>query len=111
MKQFREKLDRILWAVIWLLPVLAYFIQYYRSGTAVYMMQFIDEQFSFDFIKTLINSAWSKGFGGEQLKLAGYLSYLVAVEIAHCLFDVVVFIPRFAQTVCNKAMGKGEKTK
>lgn len=110
MKQFREKLDRILWAVIWLLPVLAYFIQYYRAGAEINLLQFIDSNFTFDFVKKIINGAWNKGLG-EELKLTGYLSYLVAVEIAHCLFDVVVFIPRFAQTVCNKAMGKGEKTK
>ena len=110
MNNFKEKLDRVLWAVIWLLPVLAYFIQYYRAGTEINLLQFIDNNFTFDFVKNIINGAWNKGFGGD-LKLAGYLSYLAAVEIAHCLYEVIVFIPKMAQEFYNKAIEKGGKKK
>lgn len=106
----KEKIDLYLWAFMWLLPVLAYFIQFYRSGTAVNLLAFIDENFTFDFIKNLLNNIWQHAFD-SNLKIAGYLSYLVVVEIAHCLFDVVVFIPRFAHEVIDKGVHLCRKEK
>ena len=43
MKQFREKLNSILWALRWLFPMLTYFIQDDQSDTAVYDTQSIGD--------------------------------------------------------------------
>ena len=104
MAKLKQKIDHFLWAFIWMLPVFAFFVSWYRIGSAPQLLAFIDEQFAFPFVRDLINEIWSKAFGSE-LPLAGYLSYLVGVEVAHCLFDAVVFIPRFAHSLIEK----GEK--
>lgn len=106
----KEKIDLYLWALMWLLPILAFFIQYYRSGTEINLLAFIDDTFAFQYIKDILNNIWQKAFSSD-LKIAGYLSYITVVEIAHCLFDVIVFIPRFAHEVLEKAtnIGGGKK--
>jgi hypothetical protein len=87
-----------------MLPVFAFFVSWYRIGSAPEILTFIDEQFAFPWVRDLINDVWQTAFGAE-LQLAGFLSYLIAVEVAHCLFDAVVFIPRFAHSLIEK----GEK--
>lgn len=100
-KNLKHKIDLFLWAFIWLLPFFAYFVAWYRVGSAPEILTFVNEQFGFPFIKDLINNVWNKAFGSD-LQLAGYLSYLICVEVAHCLFDAVVFIPRFAHGLIEK---------
>lgn len=104
MKNLKLKIDSFLWAIIWLLPILAFFISWYRVGSAPQLFTFIDEQFAFGWVQDLINNVWNTAFG-ENLPLSGFLSYLIGVEVAHCLFDAVVFIPRFAHNLIEK----GEK--
>lgn len=110
MAKLKIKIDHFLWAFIWMLPVFAFFVSWYRIGEAPAILVFIDEQFAFPFVRDLINNVWSTAFGAE-LQLAGYLSYLICVEIAHCLFDAVVFIPRIAHSFIDKFVGVagGEK--
>lgn len=104
MAKLKLKIDHFLWAFIWMLPVFAFFVSWYRIGSAPEILAFIDEQFAFPWVRDLINDVWQTAFGAE-LQLAGFLSYLIAVEVAHCLFDAVVFIPRFAHGLIEK----GEK--
>ena len=104
MAKLKLKIDHFLWAFIWMLPVFAFFVSWYRIGSAPEILTFIDEQFAFPWVRDLINDVWQTAFGAE-LQLAGFLSYLIAVEVAHCLFDAVVFIPRFAHSLIEK----GEK--
>ena len=101
MAKFKAKIDLVLWALIWVLPVFAFFVSWYRIGSAPELLAFIDEQFAFGFVRDIINNVWSLAFG-STLPLAGYLSYLIAVEVAHCLFDAVVFIPRFAHAIIER---------
>lgn len=110
MKTLKQKIDIFLWAAIWLLPFFAYFVLFYREGGTIPVTTWIDTHFSFPFVKDIINNVWQTAFGSD-LSLAGYLSYLVGVEIAHCLFDVLVFIPRFAHRLVEKAevFGGSEK--
>ncbi len=100
--KLKQKIDLILWAFVWVLPVFAFFVSYYRIGSAPQLLTFIDEQFAFPFVRDIINNVWTAAFGAA-LPLAGFLSYLVGVEIAHCLFDVVVFIPRFAHSLIERS--------
>ena len=104
MAKLKLKIDHFLWAFIWMLPVFAFFVSWYRIGSAPEILTFIDEQFAFPWVRDLINDVWQTAFGAE-LQLARFLSYLIAVEVAHCLFDAVVFIPRFAHSLIEK----GEK--
>ena len=100
--KLKQKIDHLLWAFVWMLPLFAFFVSYYRIGSAPQLLTFIDEQFAFPFVRDIINNVWTTAFGAA-LPLAGYLSYLVGVEIAHCLFDVVVFIPRFAHSLVERS--------
>lgn len=104
MRGLKTKIDYFLWAFMWMLPALAFFVSWYRIGAAPSMLSFVDEQFSFSFVKEIINSVWNKAFGAD-LALAGYISYLVCVEVVHCLFDVIVFIPRIAHSFIDCAVG------
>ena len=104
MAKLKQKIDHFLWAFMWMLPFLAFFVSWFRIGAAPQLLTFIDEQFAFPWVRDLINDVWQTAFGAE-LQLAGFLSYLIAVEVAHCLFDAVVFIPRFAHSLIEK----GEK--
>lgn len=97
----KKKIDLVLWAVIWFLPVLCYLVIFARGGSdAIPFLEYING-FAFPFVEYAINGAWSLAFG-SNLALAGYISYLVSVEIAHCFFDALVFIPRFAHGLINR---------
>lgn len=100
--KLKEKIDHLLWAFVWMLPLFAFFVSWYRIGSAPQLLFFIDEQFAFPFVRDIFNNVWNTAFG-SALPLAGFLSYLVGVEIAHCLFDVVVFIPRFAHSLVERS--------
>ena len=101
MKDLKIKIDHFLWAFIWMLPVVAFVVSYYQIGNAPQLLTFVDEQFAFPFIKDIINNVWNTAFSSD-LPLAGYISYLICVEVIHCLFDAVVFIPRIAHAFIDK---------
>lgn len=96
-------LDTLLWGIIWMLPFFGYLIAFWRQGTVPALFTYIDEHFAFTYVQSIITSIWQKAFNCE-LVLSGYLSYLVSVEIAHVLFDVIVFVPRFAHAITDKAI-------
>ena len=100
--KLKQKIDLLFWAFMWILPVFIFFVTYYRSGLEVDFIHFIDMNFAFPFIHDILDNVWNTAFG-STFSCSGYLSYLVAVEIAHCLFDVVVFIPRFAHSLIERS--------
>ena len=102
LRDFREKIDVLLWAFIWLLPFFAYFVSFYRQGSAPALFTFINEEYSFTFIKNVLDKVWSLLFG-STIAISSYLSYLVAVELLHCLFDALVYVPRFAHTLIERS--------
>lgn len=104
MAKLKIKIDHFLWAAMWLLPLFAFFVSWYRVGSAPQLLSFVDQQFAFPFIKDLLNGVWQLAFESD-LQLAGYISYLVSVEIVHCFFDVIVFIPRIAHSFIDKFVG------
>lgn len=110
MTKMKHKIDQFLWAFMWMLPFLAFFVSWFRIGSAPAILTWIDQQFSFPFVRDILNNVWSTAFGAE-LQLSGFISYLICVEVVHCLFDVVVFIPRIAHTFIDKFVGfaGGEK--
>lgn len=103
-KNLKQKIDLWLWALIWILPVLSYVVSFWRTGNAVPIFEYINENFSFALIHNVLDQIWLKAFD-SQLVLSGYISYLIVVEVVHCVFDAVVFIPRFAHAVIDKLTG------
>lgn len=97
-------LDRILWGILWLAPLIGYLVAFWRIGSAPPVFEYIDEHFAFSFVKDIFDNVWQTAFE-SKLVISGYLSYLVVVEVAHCLFDVIVFIPRFAHALVEKCVG------
>lgn len=91
-----NKNDRWLWAFMSLLPAFAWFVVSWRVADAVPFLEFVDATWSFPFVATILDNVWYTAFG-STLPIAGFVSYLVAVELAHCMFIVLVYIPRFAK--------------
>ena len=100
-KNLKQKIDLRLWALIWILPILSYVVSFWRAGNAVPIFEYINTNFSFELIRNLLDQIWLKAFD-SQLVLSGYISYLIVVEVVHCVFDAIVFIPRFAHAVIDK---------
>ena len=99
----KANLDQLLWGFLWIAPLFGYLVAFWQTGCAPALFEYINDNFTFEFIKAVIDNVWQKAFD-SQLVISGYLSYLVAVEIAHVLFDVIVFIPRFAHAITDKAI-------
>lgn len=101
--RFSRKCDKIFWLLVSLLPLIIYFIAFFnRTDAAADFTQFMSA-YRFDFIADIFESVFTTaGFG--QLYCIDYLSYVVGVEIIHCLFDVIVFIPRLAHKWIGKAV-------
>lgn len=100
-KNLKKKIDLLLWALIWILPVLSYVVSFWRVGNAVPIFEYINANFSFELIRNMLDQIWLKAFN-SQLVLSGFISYLIVVEVVHCVFDAIVFIPRFAHAVIDK---------
>ena len=103
-KNLKQKIDLYLWALIWILPVLGYVVSFWRAGNAIPIFEYINANFSFEMIRNVLDQIWLKAFD-SQLVLSGYISYLIVVEVVHCVFDAIVFIPRFAHTLIDKFTG------
>ena len=100
--RFSRKLDKVFWFILLLLPIIVYFVMYFSTGTTLNFITYV-HNFRFPFIADIFESVFtSANFGG--IVIVNYLSYCVGVEIAHCLFDVVVFIPRLAHKFISKAV-------
>lgn len=101
MRGLKTKNDYFLWEFMRMLPFLVFFVSWYRIGGAPSFLTFVDQEFAFPFIRDILNSVWSTAFGAD-LHLAGYISYLVCVDVVRCFFNVIVFIPRVAQIFIDK---------
>lgn len=95
MHKFEKKIDLILWGLIWLAPFLGYIVTYWMQSGADPVFTYIETNYAFPFVRNIINQIWRTAFGSNTV-MAGYISYLVGVEIIHAMFDALIFIPRFA---------------
>lgn len=98
----KKKIDIFFWFIVSLLPILVYFIVSFRSASPVAFLIFLND-YSFPFITSSINSIWNLAFNSD-CPLAGLVSYFVLVEVVHCMFDVMVFIPRLAHFLVDKGL-------
>ncbi len=100
-KRFADKLDRLFWFLIILLPLVLFYLCEEWSFDS--FSAFMSENFSFSFIETILDSIIEMTFN-SNFALTSYLSYVVGVELIHVFFDVIVFIPRLAHKWVGKAV-------
>ena len=100
--RFARKCDKVFWFIVLLLPIFTYFVVAYRQAGAPDFLTYC-EAYRFGFIADIFDSVFTTSQFGN-LSITNFLSYCVGVEIAHCLFDVVVFIPRLAHKFISKAV-------
>ena len=105
--RFQDKIDRVTWFIMAILPVFVFFVMNYRQETNTDFITFVSTFSPFPFITDILNSVTSTAFGVE-FSLNAYLGYLVGIEILHVLFDIIVFIPRFAHKIMSKAINFGD---
>ncbi len=112
MEKMKEKIDHLLWAFVWLIPVIGYIVAFWRQGSAPPIFEYISNNFAFEWIKNILDTVIETAFN-TNFSITGYISYLVGVEIIHVMFDIIVFIPRFAHWVIEWAttLGRCEKRK
>lgn len=100
--RFARKCDKVFWFIVLLLPLFAYFVTAYDRSIQPTFLEYM-AIYRFGFVADIFESVFIKANFGT-LPIVDYLSYCVGVEIAHCLFDVVVFIPRLAHKWISKAV-------
>ena len=100
--RFSHKLDKLFWWIVALLPVFIYVLGHFRDSN-VSMTDFLALVPTFPFIQETLDEVCTLAFG-HTFQLNVYLAYLVGVEILHVLFDVIVFIPRFAHKLIDKSI-------
>ena len=96
----KKRLDSLFWFMMYLLPIFCFFVIYFRSGTFEAFHMYIGSEWAFSWVSNVLDSITYMAFE-ETFYLTGYISYLVSVEIIHCFFDVIVFIPRFAHSLID----------
>lgn len=101
--RFQAKLDYLFWFLIMLLPIFIYLFQCWGNTPTIGFFDFLSDFSPFPFITDILNNVTQTAFN-STFALNGYIGYCVAVEIIHVLFDVIVFIPRFAHKLIAKAV-------
>lgn len=114
--RFAYKLDKIFWYFISFAPLIfyalylvAHFKQSEYFSFNVFLSNYLGLSFSFDNIFSFVFSSILGPSGifpvfSDQSGWLVLFSYFATVEIAHALFDVVVFIPRLAHKWISKAV-------
>lgn len=100
--RFARKCDKVFWFIVLLLPLFTYFVIAYRQPDAPDFLAY-STIYRFPFIADIFDSVFTTS-NFICFPIINYLSYCVGVEIAHCFFDVVVFIPRLAHKWIGKAV-------
>ncbi len=103
-RRLADKLDRLFWFMMWLLPLAVFAFCYAMEGSDLAtFLAFLSENFSFTFIEEILDNLIQTTFN-SSFAFTPYLSYVVGVEIVHVFFDVIVFIPRLAHKWVSKAV-------
>lgn len=100
--RFERKLDAFFWFVVSMLPIILYIVNLYNGGSNDFFA-FINDNFTFSFVKTVFDDVFDVAFSSVS-PVTGLLSYFVSVEILHIMFDVLVFLPRFAKKMIGRVV-------
>lgn len=96
---FSYILDKLLWLLIAVIPLIMFI-----GKDGAFFLDFLNEFYTFTFISDIINSVLGVVGFDISAVIVAYISYLVSVEIIHCFFDVLVFIPRFAHSLIERCV-------
>lgn len=94
MTRFDRKVDRVIWSIILLLPIIAFIVCTFRNPSLTAFTQ-VMSAFKFDFVSEILNKIFINNYA-LPVDLVNYLSYFVSVEILHVFVDFICFIPRFS---------------
>jgi hypothetical protein len=113
-KTIETLIDRIFWALVLLLPLIAYVIINHHGSTdliTVLNQFYIDDS-------NLIYSGLVMMFGSggyipfidttEVNPLLIYMSYFFLIELVHIIVDVLLFVPRICVKILDKASEVGK---
>lgn len=114
-KTISHIIDCSFWALIALLPLVAYVVILWHSGVNGIDLSSVMSRCGFSLLgDNIVVNTMSQLFGSSGVmpffvddNLIVYLSYFVIVEIIHLAVDVLLFIPRFAHKFfsCEKNGG------
>ena len=124
-KTFVMILDRVIWAFIALLPVLAFLLvplgySINGSGTSLTLPLFADVLGQFvindsNFVYTCLDDMFGANgviaFFELNSPILLYFSYFIIVEIMHLFVDFILFIPKLAHKWLDKLTGGIELSK
>lgn len=108
--------DNIFWYVIYMLPVIAFFI-YLGSRHGADVSQFGDflQQFNIPLAGDVVQESMYKIFGpdgilplGGAVSMLPVFSWYITAMIVHLVVDFLLFIPRLAHKYMNKFTQDGE---
>lgn len=100
--RFKEKIDQILWGIIYGLPVIAYLVSLLTEVTpfATYVNTFIDGSFfgtASDFFTqygwVIPSSMWA------------IASWIALAHVVHIMLDLVLFVPTYGQKLLSRWFG------
>lgn len=100
----KKTLDRIFWFIVMTLPLWSWLIVSFRNPSALPLLSYLQD-FDFPFVSSVFDSVFAF-FDNYTFGLTNFIAYLVAVEIAHCAFDIIVFIPRFCHSLIDGVFKK-----
>lgn len=94
MTRFDKKVDRIVWTIILLLPIIVFVVSTFRNPSLSAFSEVVSK-FKFGYISEIMNKIFIDNYV-LPTDLVNYLSYFCVVEISHVFVDFICFIPRFA---------------
>lgn len=114
-------IDRLFWAIIWLIPILAYLLSplgyELASDTGVlpsfsnYMVQFGVS--TDNVVYTALNSLFGDDgvieLFASNSAIMLYFTYFVCIELMHLFIDFIVFIPRLTHKWLNIMTREGDE--
>lgn len=98
--RFSRKLDALMWALLALMPVFAYFVTFFHNASTVPFLDYI-QGWSFPFVEAVMVDVLD-AVGFNSIPIVPLLSYMVGVEIVHLFYDFLVFIPRLTHKLMER---------
>lgn len=106
----KHNLNKIFWQIIYMLPLITYSIALINNSNAELMQGYgiLTNNIIFE---TIINIFGSNGYlqlFANDSKIILFITYFIAMEIIHIITDILIFLPRVAQSFCDKINNSGD---
>ena len=99
-KMLSRSLDKWLWFIIRILPILCFFVSFFSVGTDISFVSFVNT-WSFTPVAELIDSLFLT-YLSSACPISGFISYLILVDIIRIVYYVVSFMPLLASNFVDK---------